>query len=108
MKKKLSGGVVHQLPTDLTEALTSNKKVADLWEALTPIGRNEFICWVEDAKQEKTRLKRVNRAVEELLEGQKRPCCWVGCIHRTDKKPGKWQQAVLIDRNPRRQASKIQ
>lgn len=108
MKKKLSGGVVHQLPTDLTEALTSNNKVADLWEALTPIGRNEFICWVEDAKQEKTRLKRVNRAVEELLEGQKRPCCWVGCIHRTDKKPGKWQQAVLIDRNSRRQASKIQ
>ena len=35
---------------------------------------------------------------EELLEGKKRPCCWAGCIHRTDKAPGKWQQAVLIDK----------
>ena len=34
---------------------------------------------------------------EELLEGKKRPCCWAGCIHRTDKAPGRWQQAVLID-----------
>jgi Bacteriocin-protection, YdeI or OmpD-Associated len=107
VNKKLSGGLVHLLPADLAGALASKKNVEDLWETLTPIGRNEFICWVEDAKQERTRAKRVNRAVEELLEGQKRPCCWVGCIHRTDKKPGKWQQNVLIDKNPRRQVSKI-
>jgi hypothetical protein len=42
--------------------------------------------------------KRILRATEELVEGKKRPCCWVGCIHRTDKKPGKWQQDVLIDK----------
>lgn len=34
----------------------------------------------------------------ELLEGKMRPCCWAGCIHRTDKDPSRWQQAVLIDR----------
>jgi len=102
MKKKLSGGLVHKLPADLIEALSKAKKVTDLWEMLTPIARNEFICWVEDAKQAKTRAKRVNRTVDELLEGQKRPCCWVGCIHRTDKKPSKWQQDVLIDKIPKR------
>jgi hypothetical protein len=32
-----------------------------------------------------------------LREGKKRPCCWAGCIHRTDKAPSRWQQAVLID-----------
>lgn len=97
MKPTISGGLVHELPADLAAALTESD-VIDIWEGLTPIGRNEFICWVEDAKQEKTRAKRILRAVEELLEGKKRPCCWVGCIHRTDKKPGKWQQEVLSDK----------
>ena len=95
MAKNISGGLVHELPSDLLAALTKTKEITSLWEGTTPIGRNEFICWVEDAKQEKTRARRVRRTVEELLEGKKRPCCWAGCIHRTDKKPGKWQQAVL-------------
>ena len=98
MNKKLPGGLVHDLPADLVDALTATREIAGLWENLTPIGRNEFICWVEDAKQEKTRIRRIKRTVDELLEGRKRPCCWAGCVHRTDKKPGKWQQAVLIDK----------
>jgi len=104
MTKKISGGLVHRLPPDLAVALTGPKEVAGLWEGLTPIARNEFICWVEDAKQTKTRARRIKRTVEELLEGKKRPCCWAGCIHRTDKKPGKWQQDVLIDKKARKSA----
>lgn len=102
MKKKISGGLVHELPADLVDALTEATDVTNLWENLTPIARNEFICWVEDAKQEKTRIRRIARTVEEILEGQKRPCCWAGCTHRTDKKPGKWQQAVLIEKKQNR------
>ena len=101
-KTKISDGLVHKSPVDLSVAITQTKRISDLWESLTPIARNEFICWIEDAKQEKTRAKRINRAVEELLEGQRRPCCWVGCIHRTDKKPSKWQQDVLIDKKPKK------
>lgn len=93
--------MVHELPDDLTEALTKNNEITKLWENISQIARNEFICWVEDAKQEKTRTRRIKRTVEELIDGQKRPCCWVGCIHRTDKKPSKWQQNVLIDKNPK-------
>lgn len=88
---------MHELPVDLAKALV-DKDTVNVWEALSPIGRNEFICWVEDAKQEKTRERRIMRTVEQLGEGKKRPCCWVGCIHRTDKKPSKWQQDVLIDK----------
>ena len=102
MTKSISGGLVHKLPSDLVNALTETKELTSLWENLTPIGRNEFICWVEDAKKEETRARRIRRTVEELLEGQKRPCCWAGCIHRTDKKPGKWQQDVLIDKKPKK------
>lgn len=97
MSTNISGGLVHKLPVDLAKALTE-RAVTSVWETLTPIARNEFICWVEDAKREKTREQRIIRTVEELLEGKKRPCCWAGCIHRTDKKPSKWQQDVLIDK----------
>ncbi|MBQ0775922.1 MAG: YdeI/OmpD-associated family protein [Gammaproteobacteria bacterium] len=101
MKSKISGGLVHELPVDFAKALTE-KDMVSAWEALSAIGRNEFICWIESAKQDKTRVKRIVRAIEELLEGKKRPCCWVGCIHRTDKKPSKWQQDVLIDKKPQK------
>jgi uncharacterized protein YdeI (YjbR/CyaY-like superfamily) len=93
----LSGGTAHKIPTDLKEEILMDKTVVKLWEDITPLARNEFICWVEDAKQEKTRNRRITRTKEELLEGKRRPCCWVGCMHRTDKKPGAWAQKVLID-----------
>ena len=83
--KKISGGTVHKLPADLRKALAANSKALALWEDITPLARNEFICWVENAKQVETRNRRVRRTCEELLEGKRRPCCWVGCPHRPDK-----------------------
>ena len=76
------GGVVHQLPADLRKALIANTAALDAWKDITPLARNEFICWVEDAKQETTRERRIRRTQEELEEGQRRPCCWPGCKHR--------------------------
>jgi len=90
-------GVVHEAGADMQAALRTGPEVFELWKALTPLGRNEFICWVEDAKQPATRQRRIGRTVEELREGKRRPCCWAGCIHRTDKAPSRWQKAVLID-----------
>lgn len=94
----ISHGIVHQAGEDLQTALRADPDILVLWEALTPLGRNEFICWVDDAKQAKTRVRRIQRTCEELREGKKRPCCWAGCIHRTDKAPGAWQQAVLVEK----------
>ncbi|WP_260598173.1 YdeI/OmpD-associated family protein [Sphingomonas endolithica] len=94
-------GTVHEASDDLQAAVRADPQVFTLWESLTPLGRNEFICWVDDAKQPATRQRRIHRTCEELREGKKRPCCWPGCIHRTDKAPGRWQQAVLIDRQPK-------
>ena len=91
-------GTVHVAREDMQAALSADPDALTLWRALTPLGRNEFICWVDDAKQDKTRARRIERTVEELHEGKKRPCCWAGCIHRTDKAPSRWQQAVLIDK----------
>ena len=91
-------GIVHEAGEDLQAAVRSDPEVLARWESLTPLGRNEFICWVDDAKQPITRQRRIQRTGEELLEGKKRPCCWAGCVHRTDKAPSRWQQATLIDR----------
>ena len=80
--QRLSGGVVHKLPTDLRVALVANDTAVGAWKDITPLARNEFICWVEDAKQATTRERRIRRTIEELEEGQRRPCCWPGCDHR--------------------------
>ena len=78
----ISGGVVHELPADLRTALAGNPGALDRWEDITPLARNEFICWVEDARQQATRERRIRRTQEELQEGKRRPCCWPGCSHR--------------------------
>lgn len=79
---RVPGGVVHKLPPDLRTALIANATALDAWKDITPLARNEFICWVEDAKQQTTRERRIRRTQEELEEGQRRPCCWPGCTHR--------------------------
>lgn len=81
-KTRVSGGVVHNLPPDLRVALVADDEVLAAWNDITPLARNEFICWIEDAKQDATRQRRIRRAGEELAEGQRRPCCWPGCAHR--------------------------
>ena len=80
--RQMPGGVAHKLPADLRDALAANREALDAWEDITPLARNEFICWVEDAKLIPTRKRRIRRTLEELGEGQRRPCCWPGCKHR--------------------------
>lgn len=78
----LPGGTVHQLPDDLRAALLSDDASLAAWNDITPLARNEWICWVESAKLIDTRERRVQRTYTELAEGMRRPCCWPGCIHR--------------------------
>jgi uncharacterized protein YdeI (YjbR/CyaY-like superfamily) len=80
--KGVPGGVVHKLPVDLRDALIANSAALAVWRDITPLARNEFSCWVEDARQETTRKRRIRRTQVELEEGQRRPCCWPGCKHR--------------------------
>ncbi|WP_278261277.1 YdeI/OmpD-associated family protein [Nocardia sp. AG03] len=80
--QRVPGGVVHALPDDLRVALSGNAVALAAWRDITPLARNEFICWVEDAKQAATRERRIRRTQEELAEGMRRPCCWPGCAHR--------------------------
>lgn len=84
-KEDIAKGVVHEMPADLAKALTSDGEALAKWRDITPLARNEWICWTVNVKQEKTREEHVKRVVSELKEGMRRPCCWIGCIHRKDK-----------------------
>ena len=92
---KLSSGTAHSIPTDLRKALTSDSKALVAWEDITPLARNEWICWAISVKTPEKRKEHVSRVVSELKGGMRRPCCWVGCTHRKDKKLSPSQKFVL-------------
>lgn len=96
---KLSGGTVHTLTPDIKAALTAQAKAVSAWEGLTPLARNEWICWVTFVKKEETRKDHVRRLVQELQEGKRRPCCWLGCTHRTDKAISPSVRGILARRS---------
>ncbi len=79
---KISAGVAHKVPVDLRAILSVSPKVHLVWEDLTPLARNEWLCWIIDAKKLETRERRKRIMSENLIAGKRRPCCWVGCPHR--------------------------
>jgi Bacteriocin-protection, YdeI or OmpD-Associated len=84
-KFEILSGTVHKTPTDLHSALAANDKARATWNNITPLARNEWICWSITVKLPETRKNHIKRTVTELQQGKRRPCCWIGCFHRTDK-----------------------
>ncbi len=81
-KLSLLGGVAHRVPQDVRTFLSTQSQVALVWNSLTPLARNEWLCWIESAKQHETRTRRMTRMKDDLRKGKRRPCCWAGCPHR--------------------------
>lgn len=81
-KNVVLGGTVHKLPDDLKKKLLSDKKMLALWQDITPLARNEWICWVTSPKKIETRVHRIEVAQSKMNSGMRRPCCWQGCSHR--------------------------
>lgn len=81
-KLEIATGVVHRVPMDLREALTSDSDALEKWNDLTPLARNEWICWTTSVKKPETRANHIERVCSELKDGKRRPCCWPGCPHR--------------------------
>jgi uncharacterized protein YdeI (YjbR/CyaY-like superfamily) len=78
----ISGGTVHELPADIKTMLLASPDVLAAWEDLTPLARNEWICWTTSVKKAETRQNHIERMHSSLLAGKRRPCCWPGCKHR--------------------------
>jgi uncharacterized protein YdeI (YjbR/CyaY-like superfamily) len=98
-KQSISGGVVHELPPDLRKALAADKAALAQWEDITPLARNEWICWTGSVKTPEIRQQHVERAIADLKGGKRRPCCWMGCVHRKDKALSPSQKFILGKRS---------
>lgn len=84
-KKQLAPSALHEIPDDMHKALTAKAELTEKWNSLTPLARNEWICWNTYVKKSETRKEHIKRMCEELMEGKRRPCCWPGCPHRNEK-----------------------
>lgn len=82
MQKDLAGGTVHTMPDDWQKALMRTPAAKAVWEDITPLARNEWICWVTSGKKAETRNIRIKKGLSKLKGGMRRPCCWAGCTHR--------------------------
>ncbi len=79
---RIAQGVAHTVPKDVREVLVASEKVRDAWNGLTPLARNEWICWATSVKKPETRASHIERLRTDMLKGKRRPCCWPGCPHR--------------------------
>lgn len=96
MSSKIASGVVHSVPADWRKALSASPKSLAAWNTLTPLARNEWICWITYVKKEETRKQHIDRAAADLVKGKRRPCCWPGCPHRPGVGPARRGGSFLL------------
>lgn len=60
------------VPADLIAALKKNKKAFAIFEQFPPSHKKEYIQWIEEAKREETRKKRIEQTVEWVAENKQR------------------------------------
>ncbi len=82
MTRRVLAGVVHNVPSDLRASILSSDVIYESWNKLTPLARNEWICWTTSVKKIETRKSHIERLCSDIAKGKKRPCCWPGCPHR--------------------------
>lgn len=74
--------MAHRMPTDFRKALAFDSTAKGVWNDITPLAGNEWICWVTSAKKSETRSRRINVGLDQMRKGMRWPCCWAGCPHR--------------------------
>ena len=60
------------VPAELLRALKSSKKAKKVFDEFSVSAKNEYISWITEAKTEKTRLQRLETAIEWIGEGKHR------------------------------------
>jgi len=65
------------VPRDLEAALAAApQKIQDLWRAITPMARWEWVRWVNATQNLDTRKRRVEVSISKMQNGKRRPCCF--------------------------------
>jgi hypothetical protein len=63
---------VVEVPGELTAALASDQQAMESFERMAVTHRKEYARWVAEAKQEQTRLRRAQQALEMIRAGKTR------------------------------------
>ena len=71
VRLSLEGPHEGNLAIDIAEALSSNKKAKTFFDGLPTFYRKNFIRWIESAKRDETRAKRINEMMNLLEEGKR-------------------------------------
>jgi uncharacterized protein YdeI (YjbR/CyaY-like superfamily) len=53
-------------PPTSKKALVSDAKALETWKDITPLARNEWICWIQSAKKAETRTRRIEWGFSSL------------------------------------------
>ena len=67
------------IPKELTEALNKNIKAKAVFEEFSYSHQKEYVEWVDEAKREETKQKRINQTIEWLKEGKHRNWKYENC-----------------------------
>ena len=78
-KKPTPKKIAADFPEDFQNALNDNPKAQDFFNSLAPSYKKEYIQWIITAKQDTTRLKRLNTSIEWLSEGKKKSWKYEKC-----------------------------
>ncbi len=62
---------VLEVPKDLLKELKKDKDAQAFFDQLAHTHRREYVLWIEEAKKEETRARRILRAIEMLKQGKR-------------------------------------
>ena len=65
-----------EIPEDFSAALTDATDIHEVWRAITPMARWEWVRWINETKNAATRQRRVEVSISKLRSGKRRPCCF--------------------------------
>ena len=68
-----------ELHPDFAKALAANPRAKATLDAFPPSARRDYLDWIAEAKQDKTRAKRIADAVQWLGEGKRRHWRYENC-----------------------------
>ncbi len=67
------------VPPELVAALKKDRKARAAWDAFAPSHQREYIDWINDAKRDETRVKRLAQAMEWVAQGKSRNWKYTNC-----------------------------
>ncbi|MFY7965514.1 MAG: YdeI/OmpD-associated family protein [Chitinophagaceae bacterium] len=60
------------IPDDIIATIKTNKKALETFNAFSPSNKREYLDWINEAKTQATKEKRLDKAIEWMAEGKPR------------------------------------